>query len=474
MREKAIDIQLIKPVKVGTSASKGKVILKSLFKEYFNKLNVGYYDPCCDDDVICPLISDAPDNVLQCNTDGLFVAYQDAGGGGSVTSVGLTMPAAFSVGGSPVTSSGILAVTMSGTTSQYLRGDGTLATFPIIVGNIDQVLAAGGVLTTSRTMSLGSSVFTILDSGDNPIFTLNQALELSIGDTDGATSGLLLKIDLNNKRTFLGNINNNITNILVDDLNNQINLTTNLVTISNQLKIVGGTPGVGKVLTSDSAGLASWQTSGAGFWTSSTTNNINNTNAAGVGIQVTNPTAYLHIKDGTTAFAPLKFTSGSLLAAPENGAVEYDGVNLYFTVGTTRRIFPLGVTDTTVYTGDGSIAGVRAINAQGYSITWNNIGLFRLIEGDATVGGTYDFNNGIDFLSFDANNSSNLILNPITGLTFEYTDVPGLSVLSSLSVNGTGIKLTGIDEYADNAAAIVGGLTVGYVYRTGDNLKIVH
>jgi len=38
----------------------------------------------------------------------------------------------------------------------------------------------------------------------------------------------------------------------------------------------------------------------------------------------------------------------------------------------------------------------------------------------------------------------------------------------------TGIKVTGVSEYADNAAAIAGGLTTGDVYRTGDLLKIVH
>jgi hypothetical protein len=33
---------------------------------------------------------------------------------------------------------------------------------------------------------------------------------------------------------------------------------------------------------------------------------------------------------------------------------------------------------------------------------------------------------------------------------------------------------TGVPEYADNAAAILGGLTDNQVYRTGDVLKIVH
>jgi copper chaperone CopZ len=49
---------------------------------------------------------------------------------GTVTSVGLTMPSAFSVANSPITSSGDIAVTGAGLTSQYVRGDGSLANFP--------------------------------------------------------------------------------------------------------------------------------------------------------------------------------------------------------------------------------------------------------------------------------------------------------------------------------------------------------
>ena len=47
-----------------------------------------------------------------------------------IKSIGLTMPSAFNVANSPLTSSGTLAVTGAGTASQYVRGDGTLATLP--------------------------------------------------------------------------------------------------------------------------------------------------------------------------------------------------------------------------------------------------------------------------------------------------------------------------------------------------------
>lgn len=59
----------------------------------------------------------------------------DIGAGvGSVTSVGLTMPSAFSVANSPITDAGTLAVTGAGNASQYVRGDGTLADFPTSTG----------------------------------------------------------------------------------------------------------------------------------------------------------------------------------------------------------------------------------------------------------------------------------------------------------------------------------------------------
>jgi hypothetical protein len=53
---------------------------------------------------------------------------------GTVTSVGLSMPSAFTVTNSPVTGAGTLTVTGAGTTAQYIRGDGTLANFPTSTG----------------------------------------------------------------------------------------------------------------------------------------------------------------------------------------------------------------------------------------------------------------------------------------------------------------------------------------------------
>lgn len=59
-----------------------------------------------------------------------------------------------------------------------------------------------------------------------------------------------------------------------------------------------------------------------------------------VGIGVDNPTARLHLRAGSNLqqSAPIKIDAGTKMTTPEDGAIEYDGTNLYFTVGTTRHI----------------------------------------------------------------------------------------------------------------------------------------
>jgi hypothetical protein len=73
-----------------------------------------------------------------------------------LTSVGVSMPSAFSVANSPLTSNGTIAVTGAGTASQYIRGDGQLATFPT---------SGGGGNSVSYYLNGGTSQGTI---GGNP------------------------------------------------------------------------------------------------------------------------------------------------------------------------------------------------------------------------------------------------------------------------------------------------------------------
>lgn len=98
--------------------------------------------------------------------------------GGSVTSVALSMPAAFSVSGSPITTSGTFTVTGAGSSSQVILGDGTLGTY------------------TTGTMS---SFTLTADSGTNQTITNGNTLDIagtsgrvttSVGNTDTVTIDL--------------------------------------------------------------------------------------------------------------------------------------------------------------------------------------------------------------------------------------------------------------------------------------------
>ena len=89
--------------------------------------------------------------ILTLNRSGLSALTVDLDGR-YVTSSGVTSVAqthggnAFTVGGSPVTSTGTLAITMAGTSAQYINGAGNLITFPSIPqGDITAVIAGTGL-----------------------------------------------------------------------------------------------------------------------------------------------------------------------------------------------------------------------------------------------------------------------------------------------------------------------------------------
>jgi hypothetical protein len=93
-------------------------------------------------------------------------------GTGSVTSVALTMPSAFSVAGSPVTTTGTLAVTATGTTAQYIRGDGSLETFPSLTGFVPYTGATADV--NLGTHDLTAERGTFQNNGSSDTLTVNH------------------------------------------------------------------------------------------------------------------------------------------------------------------------------------------------------------------------------------------------------------------------------------------------------------
>lgn len=135
--------------------------------------------------------------------------YVTNGGAGTVESVGLSMPSAFTVTNSPVTTSGTLTVTGAGTTAQYIRGDGTLATFPTIPSGANPTASIGltainGVATTflrsDAAQALSQAIvptWTGVHTFDNNLLMLTSRLEETKGADVTAANDLTLGADGN-------------------------------------------------------------------------------------------------------------------------------------------------------------------------------------------------------------------------------------------------------------------------------------
>jgi hypothetical protein len=130
------------------------------------------------------------------------ITISASGGSGSVTSVGLSAPSAFTVTGSPVSTSGTLAFTGAGTAQQYIDGTGSLQTFPTVGSgtvtsvaatiNGDAISISGSPITTSGTLAFnfgGNSTEYINGDGDLVTFPSFQApLTLTTTGTSGAAT----------------------------------------------------------------------------------------------------------------------------------------------------------------------------------------------------------------------------------------------------------------------------------------------
>jgi hypothetical protein len=156
---------------------------------------------------------------------------------GTVTSVGLTMPTAFTVANSPITSSGTLAVTGAGTASQYIRGDGQLSNFPdnqgggssvnyYLNGSVTQgtfggdtyyemsktpVLGAGTNFTRTNAQGNGYIASFITDAGDPSLLNIpagNWNVEFYFQANSNAGNpqfyAELYKVDASNNFTLVG------------------------------------------------------------------------------------------------------------------------------------------------------------------------------------------------------------------------------------------------------------------------------
>ena len=113
--------------------------------------------------------------------------------GGGLNSVGLTMPAAFAVANSPLTSNGTIEVTGAGTTAEYVRGDGSLATFPALTGFVPYTGATADVNLGTHDLTAERGTFENNGSSDT----------LTVNHTSGSGYGIEVTKGGNNEALYV-------------------------------------------------------------------------------------------------------------------------------------------------------------------------------------------------------------------------------------------------------------------------------
>ncbi|MCG3166064.1 MAG: hypothetical protein POELPBGB_01840 [Bacteroidia bacterium] len=169
--------------------------------------------------------------------------------------------------------------------------------------------------------------------------------------------------------------------------------------------IIDGTQGLGKVLTSDANGLATWQTpsggGGGGQW-SNTTGGIYNTDLTNVGIGTSLPYAKLHVEGGQVFFTGnindvLRVTgTGTDLSAVGIQALNGTGLNTNAKIGIDAQGSVTGVKAVTIATSGG--AGLTAESYSGtgaaveaYNSVYSGPALKIINGGVVDVGGKWSY-----------------------------------------------------------------------------------
>jgi hypothetical protein len=151
--------------------------------------------------------------------------------GTSLNSVGLTMPSAFAVANSPLTSNGTIAVTGAGTTDQYIRGDGSLQNFPSLTGYVPYTGATADV--NLGTHDLTAERGTFANNGSSDTLTVNHTSGSGIGVkvTKGGNNEALLVTKTSGSGNAMAVVGGRTS--LVDlSLSSVSNATGNFLTIS--------------------------------------------------------------------------------------------------------------------------------------------------------------------------------------------------------------------------------------------------
>jgi hypothetical protein len=150
---------------------------------------------------------------------------------GTVTSVSLSRSGdALTITGSPITSSGTINIGFSGSISQYIRGDGTLASFPSLTGFVPYTGATNDLNLGSRNLLANNLLInnaflgfaSIVASATQVVLTVNSVPTYIVTGSGGQTIKLPDATTLPNGANYVFNNNQSSGALLINNNSNTL------------------------------------------------------------------------------------------------------------------------------------------------------------------------------------------------------------------------------------------------------------
>lgn len=335
------------------------------------------------------------------NATGLFINGVGAAAGGSVSSVALSAPSIFTVSGSPVTTTGTLALSYSGTALPVANGGTGQTTYTdgqLLIGN-----STGNTLTKA-TLTAGSGITITNSAGGITIASAAGGGSVTSVAASGGTTGL----------SFTGSP---IT-------------TSGTLTLGGTLAVASGGTGA----TSSSGARLNLGAAGSGA-NSDITSLSGLTTALSIGQGGTGATSAAAALSALGAYAasnPSGFTSNTGTVTSVNGSGGSTGLTLSGGPITTSGTLTLGGTLAVANGGTGSTTSSGAATnlglGTGSNVQFNSLGVGT--AGSGTAGEIRATNNVTAYYSSDARLKENVqpienalgVVSAVGGKTFDWTD----------------------------------------------------
>ena len=383
-----------------------------------------------------------------------------AGSGGTVTSVAQTHAGnAFSVGGSPITGSGTLAITVVGNSNQYINGAGNLTTFPSIPqGDITAIVAGSGM----TGLNLSGPIPTLNVIGGTGITANADDIQIDYTGTDNAIlSASSRSVALTDSIWFSDSDDNVIGFDTVSDL----------LALAPQGDITGVSGGTYITVTNGSGPVPTVSHN------STSRSDTTSTDAPGFGGNfeavtsvTTNSTGHLTAIDVSTVTLPAaSFTSLTLAGSSGTNSTITDGNTISILAGSNISTTGNGTDGVTIaYTGGtGTMSSWTLSGDSGPSQTISNGNTVTIAGGDyaTTVASATDIVT-VNVDATTAATASRLIARDGNGYGYVVTPSSGDSTTKIATTAFVQASLTGLLEFKSGFNASTGIIADG----TGDDL----